>query len=81
MEFGLFDTDGIQIDEMMRSKHSNHVQPGQGEGLVLRDLEVFTPDLLDTEESAIHQTVAFSVEHSPLKTVFSVRKFILISPK
>lgn len=67
MEFGLSDTDGIQIAEKMRSRHSNHVQPGQGEGLVLRDLEVLTPDLLDTEKGAIHQTVALSVEHSPLK--------------
>ncbi|RMB98722.1 hypothetical protein DUI87_24941 [Hirundo rustica rustica] len=55
MEFGLSDTDGIQADEKVRSRHSNHVQPGQGEGLVLRDLEAFSPDLLDTEKAAILQ--------------------------
>lgn len=67
MEFGLSDTDGIQIDTKMRSRHSNHVQPGQGEGLVQRNMEVFTPDLLDTEKAAIHQTAALSFEHAPLK--------------
>lgn len=67
MEFGLSDTDGIQTDEKMRSRHSNHVQPGQGEGLVLRDLEIFTADLLYNEKGIIHQTAALSVECSPLK--------------
>ncbi|RLW10396.1 hypothetical protein DV515_00001958, partial [Chloebia gouldiae] len=33
MEFGLSDTDGIQTDEKMRSRHSNHVQPGQDASL------------------------------------------------
>ena len=57
MEFGLSDAAGILVERKMRSRHSNHVQPGQGEGLVLRDLELFTPDLPVTEKAVIHQTV------------------------
>lgn len=51
----------------MRSRHSNHVQPGEGEGLVLMDMEAFTPDLLVTEKAAIRQTIGLSVECSPVK--------------
>lgn len=51
----------------MRSRHSNHVQPMGGEGLVLKDLEMFITDLLVIEKAAIHQAAGFSVKHSLLK--------------
>lgn len=67
MESGLSDTFGIPVGRKIRSRHSNHVQPGEGEWLVLRDLEAFTPDLLVTEKAAVHQTVRLPLERSPWK--------------
>lgn len=53
-ESGLSDTFDSLVGRKIRSRHSSHVQPGGGEGLVLRDLEAFTPGLLVTEKAAVH---------------------------
>lgn len=58
---------------------------GQGEELVVTDVEVFSPDLLVTEKAVSHQTVGFSVARSPLKISKAMKSkadfsFCVLSP-